>query len=45
MRLRDLLDASVVKVGLESVDKEECFEELIDVLVRAGRIPDREGAL
>lgn len=45
MRLRDLLDASVVKVGLESVDKEECFEELVDVLVRAGRVPDREGAL
>ncbi len=45
MRLRDLLDESVVKVGLESVDKEECFAELIDLLARAGRIPDREAAL
>ena len=45
MRLRDLLDETTVKVGLESVDKEECFEELIDVLVQAGRIQDRAGAL
>ena len=45
MRLRDLLDESVVKVGLESRDKEECIEEMIDLLVRAGRIPDRAGAL
>jgi len=45
MRLRDLLDVSVVKVGLESAEKEECFEELIDVLARAGRLPDRTGAL
>lgn len=45
MRLRDLLDESVVKIGLESVDKEECFEELIDLLVRSGRIDDRATAL
>jgi len=45
MRIRDLLDESVVKVGLESIDKEECFEEMIDLLVRAGRITDRRGAL
>ncbi|HUW99639.1 MAG TPA: PTS sugar transporter subunit IIA [Phycisphaerae bacterium] len=45
MRLRDLLDEAVVKVGLESRDKEECFEEMVDLLVRAGRIPDRAGAL
>ena len=45
MRLRDLLDESVVKVGLESVDKEECFEELIDLLVRSGRLAGREAAL
>lgn len=45
MRLRDLLDESVVKVGLASLDKEECFEEMIDILVRAGRIGDRAGAL
>jgi mannitol/fructose-specific phosphotransferase system IIA component (Ntr-type) len=45
MRLRDLLVENTVKVGLESVDKEECFEELIDVLVRAGQVTDRAGAL
>jgi mannitol/fructose-specific phosphotransferase system IIA component (Ntr-type) len=45
MRLRDLLDEASVKVGLESVDKEECIEEMVDVLVRAGRITDRAGAL
>jgi fructose PTS system EIIBC or EIIC component len=45
MRLRDLLDESVVKVGLESADKEECMEEMVDLLVRAGRISDRAGAL
>ena len=45
MRLRDLLDESVVKVGLESRDKEACFEEMIDVLVGAGKVTDRAGAL
>jgi len=45
MRLRDLLDESVVKTGLESRDKEESFEEMIDLLVRAGRLTDRAGAL
>ncbi|HET6441530.1 MAG TPA: PTS sugar transporter subunit IIA [Phycisphaerae bacterium] len=45
MRLRDLLDESVVKVDLESRDKEECFEEMIDLLVRAGRISDRAAAI
>ena len=45
MRLRDLLDEASVKVGLESVDKEECMEEMVDMLVRAGHISDRGGAL
>ncbi|MBE3098538.1 MAG: PTS sugar transporter subunit IIA [Planctomycetes bacterium] len=45
MRLRDLLDESVIKVGLKSRDKEQCFEEMIDLLVKAGRITDRAGAL
>jgi mannitol/fructose-specific phosphotransferase system IIA component (Ntr-type) len=45
MRLRDLLDESVVKVGLKSANKEQCFEEMIDLLVQAGRIADRAGAL
>ncbi len=45
MRLRDLLDESAVKLGLESLDKEECFEEMIDLLVRNGRVTDRERVL
>jgi PTS system fructose-specific IIA component/PTS system nitrogen regulatory IIA component len=45
MRLRDLLDESVIQVGLKSRDKEQCFEEMIDLLVKAGRISDRAGAL
>ena len=45
MKLLELLDPSVVKIGLESTDKEESFEELVDVLVRAGRLADREAAL
>ena len=45
MRLRDLLDEAAVKIGLESVDKEECFEEMIDILVRAGRVSDRTATL
>ena len=45
MRLRDLLDESVVKIGLESSDKEECFEEMVDVLVRAGRLKNPAAAL
>jgi mannitol/fructose-specific phosphotransferase system IIA component (Ntr-type) len=45
MRLRDLLDESVVKVGLVSPDKEACFEEMTDLLVKAGHLTDRAGAL
>jgi mannitol/fructose-specific phosphotransferase system IIA component (Ntr-type) len=45
MRLRDLLDESVVKVGLQSRDKDQCFEEMIDILVSAGKVADRTGAL
>jgi len=45
MKLSDLLDESVVKVGLESQDKEEVFAEMVELLVRAGRIEDRDRAL
>jgi mannitol/fructose-specific phosphotransferase system IIA component (Ntr-type) len=45
MRLRDLLDETSVKIGLESADKEECMEEMVDILVRSGRLTDRAGAL
>jgi mannitol/fructose-specific phosphotransferase system IIA component (Ntr-type) len=45
MRLRDLLDESLVKVTLESVDKDACIEEMVDLLMRSGRLVDREAAL
>ena len=45
MCLRNLLDNKTVRIGLESFDKEECFEEMVDILVRAGRVKDRAAAL
>lgn len=45
MRLRDLLDLASIKVGMVSTDKDEAIEELMDLLVRAGKIPDRSGAI
>ncbi|HUT37123.1 MAG TPA: PTS sugar transporter subunit IIA [Planctomycetota bacterium] len=45
MKLIDVLDESVVKVGLEAEDKEEVFAEMIELLVRAGRVEDRDRAL
>lgn len=45
MRVREMLDESVIKVELESGDKNKCFEEMIDLLVRANRISDRAAAL
>jgi mannitol/fructose-specific phosphotransferase system IIA component (Ntr-type) len=45
MRLCDLLNEATVKIGLDSADKEECFEEMVDILVRANAISDRTSAL
>ena len=45
MNLASLLDSSVVKIPLESATSEEAIAELLELLVRAGRIKDREGAL
>jgi mannitol/fructose-specific phosphotransferase system IIA component (Ntr-type) len=45
MKLLEIMDERVVKVPLESEDKEEAIEELLDVLVRAGKITDRDAAL
>ncbi len=45
MKLSELLDESVIEMGLESTEKEEVLNELIEVLVRAGRVRDREAAL
>ena len=45
MKLSDLLDESVINLGLVSEDKEELFAEMVEILWRAGRLEDREGAL
>jgi len=45
MKLLDLLHPAVVKIELDALDKDECFEELIDLLVKAGQITDRQSAL
>lgn len=44
MKLSELLTENLIKVDLESVEKEEVFEELIDLLVRGKCITDREAA-
>jgi mannitol/fructose-specific phosphotransferase system IIA component (Ntr-type) len=45
VRLADLLSEDVIKVGLESEEKEESFAELIELLVRARKLSDRTVAL
>ena len=43
--LSTILSAGVIKLDLQSADKEEVFEEMIDLLVKAGKVTDRAGAL
>jgi mannitol/fructose-specific phosphotransferase system IIA component (Ntr-type) len=45
MKLLEILDERVIKVPMESEDKDEAIEELLDVLIRAGKITDRDAAL
>ena len=45
MDLADLLNEKVVKVPMEAFDKEEAIAELVEVLLRAGQVDNREGAL
>jgi len=45
MQLLETLDENVIKVPLESESKEEVFEEMVEILARAGKITDRNAAL
>ncbi len=45
MDVAALIDEETVKIPLEAMDKDEAIAELLELLVRAGRIDDREGAL
>lgn len=40
MALIDLITRDVVKVPLESTSKEDVFHELVDLLLKAGKISD-----
>jgi fructose-specific phosphotransferase system IIA component len=45
MALIDLISENIIKVPLESATKSDVIGELIDVLVRAGRVKDRAKVL
>ena len=45
MKLSTIFPVDSIKVQLEGLDKEEVIEELVDLLVRNGRLQDREAAL
>ena len=45
MYLASLIDRNTVKVPLEAFDKEEAIAELVELLVRTGKIKDRDGAV
>ncbi len=45
MRLTEQLTTSVIKIGLQSEDKEELFEEMVQFLVEAGCLKNRNAAL
>lgn len=45
MKLSDVLKPGLVRVGLRSEEKEEVFEEMVQLFVDAGVIEDREAAL
>lgn len=45
MRLSELLTPELVKVGLESQEKEELFEEMVQLFIDAGLIQDRDAAV
>ena len=45
MRLWEIVDESCIKVDVESTDKEDAIAELVELLVRAGKVTDRDGVL
>lgn len=45
MKLSDYLTPQLIKVGLESEDKEELFEEMVQVFIDNGLLFDRAAAL
>ena len=45
MNISDVVKPSLVKIGLESEEKEELFEEMVQLFVDEGRIRDRDAAV
>lgn len=45
VRLSTLIASAAVKLDMGATDKEEAFEELVDLLVQTGAVQDREAAL
>lgn len=45
MNLKKILSEDVIRVGLKGATKQEIIEELLDILVTAGRVTDRREAL
>ncbi len=45
MDLAALIEEQTVKIPLEAMDKDEAIAELLELLVRGGRVSDREGLL
>ncbi len=45
MKISDILRPSLIKIGLESEEKEELFEEMLQLFIDAGDIADRDAAL
>jgi mannitol/fructose-specific phosphotransferase system IIA component (Ntr-type) len=45
MKISTILNPSLIKVNLESEEKEELFEEMVHLLVKEGLIQDRDAAV
>jgi len=45
MKISEILTPHLVKIGLESEEKDELFEEMVQLFMDAGRIDDRDAAL
>jgi len=45
MKLCEILDPSCIKLGLESEDKQELFEEMLHLILGSGKVIDRDQAL
>ena len=45
MKFCEILDPSCIKVGLESEDKRDLFEEMLHLILQTGKVTDRDQAL